>query len=82
MATPSHFQIINKNQFFKIIKIEFRHRVGNAFERSKMRGPQRDKEIMDCTCIYCGQGSEGHLFTSGSKHQDDKHKFVIASQDQ
>ena len=39
MATPSHFQIVNKNQIFKI-KIEFRHRVGNAFERSKMRGPQ------------------------------------------
>ena len=51
MATPSHFQIINKNQFFEI-KIEFRHRVGNAFERSKMRGPHHHIENLK---IYLGK---------------------------
>ena len=40
MATPSHFQIINKNQFFKQ-NSSFAIRVGNTFEiDSKMRGPQ------------------------------------------
>ena len=34
MATPSHFQIINKNNFFQI-KSSFAIRVGNAFEPSK-----------------------------------------------
>ena len=38
MATPSHFQIINKNQFFKINKNRACHRVGNAW--AEMLGPQ------------------------------------------
>ena len=51
MATPSHFQTINKNQFFQI-KIEFRHRVGNALSKSKMRGPQTNN--------ICGQKQTIH----------------------
>ena len=46
MATPSQFFLINKNQFFSN-KNRARHRVGNAFERSEMRGPQNGDSAGD-----------------------------------
>ena len=46
MATPSHFQIINKNQFFKINKNRACHRVGNAWV--EMRGAQNGDSTGDC----------------------------------